>query len=441
MLLCEHSKRRGSVAATTAVFMVLLVGITAIALDGGTLLGERRHAQGTADAAALAAAGDLYKNWNTAQGVDSSGTAAAAAINTASANGYKNNADPTLGMNNAYRTSSVVVNIPPQTGLFIGQAGYAEVLVTYYSPRFFSNIFGKGSLPVFARTVARGMQTTSAYGMLILDPSSSGALTASGNGSLTETGGSIIVNSTSSSAVNCNGNGLITAQELDVTGGYSGGSSQIVTSPVAANINTGVSSTPDPLRFLPAPAQPGAANYTYVKATSTYTLPPGSYGKLPNFTNGDTVILQQASAGNGGIFYFTQGFSANGAVISMDPNTSGGLMLYNASNGQSNGINITGNPTGGISLSALTSGIYAGMVIFQARNATEPLSITGNGNVNIQGNIYAAGATLKMAGNGTGNNIGSQYISQDLVISGNGSLTVKDNQSTNPPMRKLQIVE
>jgi hypothetical protein len=277
--------------------------------------------------------------------------------------------------------------------------------------------------------------------MLILDPKSSGSLTASGNGGLTEIGGAILVNSTSSSAVNCNGNGTITAQELDVAGGYSGGSSQIITAPISANINTGVSPTPDPYRFLPVPPQPASVNYTYDKTTRTYTLPPGSYGNLPNFTNGDTVIFQQASAGNGGIFYLNNGFSANGAVIKMDPNTTGGLMIYNAGTGQNDGISITGNPTGGIILSGLTSGTYAGMVIFQARNAPEPLSITGNGNVNITGNIYAAGATLKMAGNGTGNNICSQYVTQDLVITGNGNLTVKDNQNTNPPVRMLQIVE
>jgi Flp pilus assembly protein TadG len=431
--------RRGSVAVTTAVMMVVLLGITAIALDGGSLLAERRHAQGTADAAALAAAGDLYKNWNTDKGVDRGASATALAV--AAANGYKNDASPDLGMANNYRTSSVVVNIPPKTGLFTGQNGYVEVQVTYYAPRFFSNIFGRGSLPVFARTVARGMQMTSTFGMLILDPKSSGSLTAGGNGGLTETGGAILVNSTSGSAVNCNGNGTITAQELDVTGGYSGGSSQIMTAPISGNINTGVPTTADPLRFLQVPSQPASANYTYDKVTHTYTLPPGSYGKLPNFTNGDTVIFEQASAGNGGIFYLNNGFNANGAVLKMDTNTTGGMMIYNAGTGGNDGISITGDPTGGITLTGLTSGVYAGMVIFQARNAYEPLSITGNGNVNIVGNIYAAGATLKMAGNGTGNNIASQYISQDLVITGSGNLTVKDNQNTNPPVRKLQIVE
>ena len=36
-----------------------------------SLLVERRHAQATADAAALAAASDLYVNWNSNQGLDS----------------------------------------------------------------------------------------------------------------------------------------------------------------------------------------------------------------------------------------------------------------------------------------------------------------------------------------------------------------------------------
>src|SRR5712692_2188230 len=75
-------RRRGMVAVYVALSMTVLLGISAIALDGGILLAERRHAQATADAAALAAAAELFKN--------SSGTASQSAASVAKANGYAN---------------------------------------------------------------------------------------------------------------------------------------------------------------------------------------------------------------------------------------------------------------------------------------------------------------------------------------------------------------
>ncbi len=52
--------RRGMVTAQIALSMGVLMGMLALLVDGGLLLAERRHAQATADAAALAAASDLY---------------------------------------------------------------------------------------------------------------------------------------------------------------------------------------------------------------------------------------------------------------------------------------------------------------------------------------------------------------------------------------------
>src|SRR5271157_3285333 len=61
------STRRGMVAAQVVLSMSVLMAMLAVVADGGLLLVERRHAQATADAAALAAACDLYSpaNWNT----------------------------------------------------------------------------------------------------------------------------------------------------------------------------------------------------------------------------------------------------------------------------------------------------------------------------------------------------------------------------------------
>ena len=51
-----HESERGAVAVVAAAAMILLMGITAVALDGGRMYDERRTAQNAADHASLAAA-------------------------------------------------------------------------------------------------------------------------------------------------------------------------------------------------------------------------------------------------------------------------------------------------------------------------------------------------------------------------------------------------
>src|SRR3954468_15444720 len=110
-------RRPGAVALYAAATMIALLSTVALTLDGGVLFTERRHAQATADAAALAAACDLYDYYWTNSGQDPGGTAKASALTTAAANGYKNDGT----------TSKVTVNIPPATGYYAGKRGYAEV--------------------------------------------------------------------------------------------------------------------------------------------------------------------------------------------------------------------------------------------------------------------------------------------------------------------------
>ena len=73
--------RRGMVTAQVALSMGVLMAVLALVTDGGILLVERRHAQATADAAALAAASDIYANGG------STDTASASALGVASSNG------------------------------------------------------------------------------------------------------------------------------------------------------------------------------------------------------------------------------------------------------------------------------------------------------------------------------------------------------------------
>src|SRR5207253_9776932 len=97
---------------------------------------------------------------------------------------------------------------------------------------------------------------------------------------------------------------------------------------------------------------------------------------------------------------------------------------YNAWTGSSDGINIAGTGTSSITITPPTSGIYAGLTFYQARNAPEDVAISGNGTFSIDGTISAPAATLKITGNGGLANIGSQYVSLDLSIAGNGNVTI-----------------
>src|SRR5438552_2242720 len=134
----RNERRHGIVAVFVAVCLTALVGVVAIAIDGGMLYDQLRKGRSVADASAMAAASDLFQNYPTNQGTDPGGTALAAALAVAAANGYAND-----GVN-----STVTVNIPPTSGIYAGKAGYVEVIVTYNVQRGFSRIWSSANIPV-----------------------------------------------------------------------------------------------------------------------------------------------------------------------------------------------------------------------------------------------------------------------------------------------------
>jgi uncharacterized membrane protein len=139
------------VAVFVAICLTVLLAVLAIALDGGMLLSERRHAQAVADAAARAAAADLYLG-------KSVGTAQQSALRTAAANGYANDGTISIitpNLTDANNNPLHGIWIPPISGDYVGNSSCAEVVVQWNQYRCFSSIFGSGLIPVRARAVAR----------------------------------------------------------------------------------------------------------------------------------------------------------------------------------------------------------------------------------------------------------------------------------------------
>src|SRR5262249_51482516 len=157
--------------------------------------------------------------------------------------------------------------------------GYAEVTVQYNEPRFFSALWGNGTLPIQARAVARGTWTVVVDGILVLDPSGAGALTATGNGSLTVNGAAVVVNSDNIGGAVAKGGGTVTASTFNFAGtpGFStSGSGQF-----AGTIQSGFAASPDPLAYLPPP-DPGSlplqsSSTLKLNGSQPVTISPGLY--------------------------------------------------------------------------------------------------------------------------------------------------------------------
>ena len=116
-------------------------------------------------------------------------------------------------------------------------------------------------------------------GIILLDPTVKDSLDASGTGLAIVTGGAaVIVNSNNAEAARGTGGGGITANDFEITGGYTGS--------LNGTIHTGTTPVPDPLRYLPVPSVPANGIMTVTNLTQGnkhYVLSPGRYNNLPGF--------------------------------------------------------------------------------------------------------------------------------------------------------------
>ena len=410
----QKRSRLGTVAVMTAVCLMMVLGFVAVAIDGGLLLDNERRVQSAADMAAFSAAEDLYLNARVNKGLDVNGTAAAKALAVTTANGFP----------------PPIVNIPPLSGPFMGKPGYVEVIVTTEQKRYFSRIWGTGDMPVSARAVAEGRWSPIKVGILVLDPTAHGSLTDNGGGLLSVLGVPTIVDSNAADAVTTTGNGTISTSELDVTGvpGTSGSGN------ILGPIYNGQDPMPDPLKYLPEPDPSTMVvqsdKNVHASGSQTLNLQPGVY-------NGGITVSGQASLNMApGIYYMNGGgfsFTGQGSLNAQ------GVMIVNNPFSNSDVVNINGS--GSVILTPLTDGIYAGISIWQTRSSTNTVYVAGNGGQTITGTFYVAGGTLNVTGNGANNVIGAQYISDLLVLGGNGTVNVVWNADQTPRQRILRLVE
>jgi hypothetical protein len=442
--------RSGGIMPLTLVSLSLLAGVVALVVDGGTLMEARRHVQAVADAAALAAATDLYVNYPANQGIDVSGTAQTSALSIASANGFSND-----GVQSIVK----VITSPQQYqgGPNSGQplpAGYVEVSIQYNVSRLFSGIFGAGTTPVPARAVARGRCaafTNNAAWVLNLHMND--AFTVSSLGGLRVYGG-VSINSKNSSALNvtsplgvaasqftCNpSSSVIESLFFNLTGG--------TLTPITSR------SQPDPLRYLSPPDSVqlnlSSQGNNLIISSGTVNLYPGVYSGGIQISNSANVILHANSDGSPGIYYL-QGQNGlqllNSASLTTASGETAGVMIYNDWTDITGTINL--NSSGTVTLTPPASGTYRGLSIFQRRgtrsNLAPSVSVGGAGNYNVTGTIYAAHGNVTLIGDNSTNVLGGQVIADTLTIDGLATVNINNinpgTQSLVANQRVLGLVE
>jgi len=400
-------KEAGFVVILAALLLAVLISMAGIATDVGYARYMKRQMQKAADAGAIGGASEV---------TCTSCNVTTAAQNDTAQNGITN------GTNGVTVTVTQGPSLPAGVNYKESSSYCVQVTVSQAVPTFFMRVFNYSSINVGATATA--CQRSGPNCIYALDPSATNAILVNGSMNLDFACG-MVVDSNASQALLNNGSSTITASTIGVVGGYlNNGSGTISPTPV-----TGIKPASNPLASLSAPTV-GACNYNNetINGSGNFTLTPGVYcgGITINgsanvtFTSGDYILT-------GGT-----GLTINGT----NTVTGNGVMFYNGGTGS---ITINGGNT--VTLTAPTTGTYAGILLFQAASNTSQVTLNGGNSQTLTGALYAP--TANLTENGC-NPVAAYSIIVADTITFNGSCTFGDNYSSlanGSPIQGVALVE
>jgi hypothetical protein len=413
----EHGMRRnendsGQTTILMALFLgTFLFGFVGLGLDIQYMYRAKRMVQAAADAAALAAA-------------EESGNATAqqtAAEAVARLNGFDTNA--------SVNPATVTLHTPPTQGNFTS-ASYVEAIVKMPVPTIFMGLANhKTSLLVGARAVAASGLTSPTC--VCLEGGTGTDLSLANNSYLSATGCGIAVNSTSSNAVTLETGATLSALSLgtvstnwDNSTNVSGNASITPSTKVVQGIGTSCQpSLPPAPPYSPAlcTADPQSK---HTASGSVYSVGPGTadsttqYGNTVCYTSLDLGKSNSTVTLNPGIYVINGGALHFWSKNSDFSNYGGNGVFFYLTNGASFTIDSGAN----VSLTAMTSGTYSGVMIQQEAADTNTLSIAEGSNATFNGAIYAPSAALAVS-NGSGSTMNGPVVAKSLSLSQDSTLT------------------
>ncbi len=408
--------QHGQALVIIAIAFLSLIAIVGLAVDGGYAYADRRQAQNAADTSAMAAA-LAYSN-NTSI---SDSSILTLVVGSTSTNGYNNSSPRSI-------VTVTRLNAPGECDPYVAGVHF-HVDITSQVPTFFSGVVGVNSITnhVSARSLSCPPHPAPAglgNAITALDPTACPGVTVTGNTQIfvsSTTNQGIFVNSSCNEGINSSqvalaagGNGTVTSPSVNVVGGVYG---QNIFAPTV--VNTGV----EPLHFgFQWPVFTSAICGNTVTATTVggvTTFTPGVYPgtnstwsnkRFPPNTN---VIMQP------GVYCFDNSFEIQANTIL---NGSGITIVQRAGDTVFRGGN-------GVNLSAPTSGIYKGLLVFFPQtNTAGKLIVNGNAALKINGSLVAPWSTVELNGGGSVSApLETQVIADTLKFAGSNNLYLTYN--------------
>lgn len=425
----------GQAVVLIAITLLAMIMIVGVAIDAGQVYSARRAAQEAADAAAYAGAVTLYQG-------GSQGQAFTTARDDATRNGFTNsmqNTTVTVGQPNVapYNTNryiEVTISRNVQTSLVPAQAAITVVTV---------------------HAIAGADPLNNDYAIMALDRNpTTNAFVVGASAELTISGGGIVVNSTAGQAalnstpsadwdISC----LATNPcNIDIAGGTpSSWPTAASGSPDYYNgVRTGQPQVSDPFAGYPKPSVTGLPCGTTAQCTNRAGFASG------NNTLGTGIYTSDIHGKRlcHGIYILKGGGMAGDVDVdttSTDPVTGdvcdGHVMVFNTSSnypstgGTCSALGVSGNHD--ITLYAMTSGTYAGLLIFQDPVCTTPVTFGGTSfSLDATGTIYVPNAQFIADGHPSIN--GGQIVAKTIDLQ-NARLNIDytPNTSAQPVLPRL----
>jgi hypothetical protein len=389
------SREKGQALVIIVVSLIGLLGITALAVDGGNSYVQKRAVQNTADTAALGGALARIRGEDWLQ----------VTYKIAASNGYKNDGT----------TNVVQVYSPPISGVYAGDLNYIQVRITSQTPTYFAGILGINQIPVSGEAVARTKrpvitQILEGNAVISLAPTSDckkkRSFDISGESTLDITGGGVFVNSNNPTcALTTWGNGSIRLEDgtISVVGGAAIQKPQLLT-PYPPQTSAAPISYPPPFLLPKIGCNKDAAISDDGKSMSA-----GDWDG--DFPPEGVVGLQPGAYCLGGDFIVTGALEGNGVVFLI----SNGLVHLE----------------GTIKLSAPPNGKYKGLLLYVPPNNHHIISLNGAIGSSYKGTILAPGSEIRLKGNESAFGFHSQIIGYRIMSDGMSNIFINYQDDQN----------